>query len=308
MLLFPTRAPHPPAIPAPGDENLYPNLPLHRPPNYNEADVSDKPLWLQGRPLLGPGGQQQIDIFRRQQLQTLWSVDQVIGAILDRLEQQGELDNTAIFFISDNGTLWGEHRLTKKNRIYEEVSRVPFALRYPPLVSAGQSEDRLAANIDIAPTIYELAGLPVLPQVDGRSLVPLLQGQGDWRNDLLIEGAGALRRMPFAAVHTGRYVYVDNKRGADLPELYDLQVDPYQLESKVNDPAYTDVLFEMRGRLKRYRAGDINGDWCVDDSDLAAVVFAFGQTGSNLPADVNNDRIVDDADLSEVIFHLGEGC
>jgi len=106
------------------------------------------------------------------------------------------------------------------------------------------------ANIDIAPTIYELAGLTIPAEVDGRSLVPLLQEEGEWRDELLIEG---WPRPPYAAVHTERYVYVETE--GDRAELYDLEQDPYQLENLVNDPAYTAIITEMRQRLERLRQG-----------------------------------------------------
>jgi arylsulfatase A-like enzyme len=261
-LLFAPNAPHaafdllagvaPPGVapdPAPGDESLYKNLPLHRPPNYNEQDLSDKPGWLQSVPSLTPTQQELIDIARLRQLQTLWSVDQAIGAIVDRLERQAQLDNTVIFYISDNGFFWGEHRLREKDRVYEPSIHVPFALRYRKIVSRGQVENRLVANIDIAPTVYQLAGLAIPTEVDGHSLVPLLRRQGNWRDDLLIESFE--RRAPYAAVHTGRYVYVETRD--DRSELYDLETDPHQLKNRINDPAYAQIMAEMKKRLKRLR-------------------------------------------------------
>lgn len=248
-LIFAPNAPHSPFDPAPGDENLYPDLPLHRPPSFNEPDVSDKPRWLQAAPSLNTRQQAQIDNDRRRQLQMLWSLDQAIGAIVDQLEKRGQLDNTVIFYISDNGFFWGEHRLTGKSRVYEESIRVPFALRYPKLVAKGRVEEKLIANIDIAPTIYVLAGLPIPADVDGRSLVSLLPGRGEWRDDLLIEGWPG--RAPYAAVRTARYVYVENE--GDRSELYDLERDPYQLENRIDDAAYAQVVREMRERLQRLR-------------------------------------------------------
>ena len=235
--------------PAPGDEGLYKNLALHRPPSYNEQDLSDKPIWLQSVPSLTPTQQELIDIVRLRQLQTLWSLDQAIGAIVDLLERQAQLDNTVIFYISDNGFFWGEHRLREKDRVYEPSIHVPFALRYPKIAPQGRVENRLVANIDIAPTVYQLAGLVIPTEVDGRSLVPLLQGQGNSRDDLLIESFE--RRAPYAAVHTGRYVYIETE--GDRSELYDLEKDPHQLENRINDPAYAQIMAEMKKRLKRLR-------------------------------------------------------
>lgn len=243
--LWTPNAPHAAADPAPGDEELYPDLPLHRPPSFNEADVSDKPAWVQARRSLTAAQIAAIDTFRRKQLQTLKPVDDAIGQMLTLLEEQGRLDDTLVVFLADNGYFWGEHRINQgKNRVYEESQKVPFALRYPRLVRGPRVESRLVANIDIAPTIYQLAGLPIPAEVDGFSLVPLMRGTRHWREDLLLESWPA---QPYAAIHTERYVYVETE--ADSPELYDLELDPYQLENVVDDPDYAKVVEELRGRL-----------------------------------------------------------
>jgi len=246
FLFFNPRTPHSPLEPAPGDTGLYANLPPYRPPSYNEADVSDKPSWLQSKPRFGATWQQKVDNERRRQLQMLWSLDLSIDAILDELKNQGKLDQTAIFYISDNGYFWGEHRLTDKGRVYEPAIRAALAWRYPPLVPAGKIEARLTANIDLAPTIYELAGLPIPQEVDGRSLRPLLQPQPNWRDDLLIEGWPSTQH--FSAVHTDRYVYVETKN--DRSELYDLVNDPEQLQNLVDESNYHEVAKDLRSRLQ----------------------------------------------------------
>ena len=278
VLLFSPNAPHffgpdpgtkadesRPPDPAPGDEGLYGNLPKHRPPNFKKTDLSAKPRWIRSRPPLTPDLIAKIDIFRQKQLQTLNSLDQAINSLLNALAEQGKLDDTLVIYLSDNGHFWGEHRIPwGKLAVYEEASRVPFAVRYPRLVSEPRLETRLVANIDIAPTIYELAGIPIPPEVDGRSLVPLLGGKRtqttasmDWREDLLLEGWPTAREVkegqaPYAAVHTGRYVYVETRD--DRSELYDLEQDPYQLVNRINDPAYAEIVADMKERLKRLRA------------------------------------------------------
>jgi arylsulfatase A-like enzyme len=248
LLFFTPNAPHAPAIPAPGDENLYTDLPLFRPPNFNEADVSDKPIWLQNTPPLSPSKiKSQVDDLRIHQLQSLNPVDDAVGAILNLLKQQGKLDNTLVVFMSDNGYFWGEHRLTGKYRVYDEATRVPLALRYPPLVPVARTVAELVANIDIAPTLYELAGVPLPADVDGLSLVPRLKGTSPWRDALLLEGKPGPR---FQAVRNKHYVYVENKN--DRSELYDLQADPYQLNNLVDNPSYADIIKRLRARLSRF--------------------------------------------------------
>lgn len=247
FLFFNPKTPHLPLEPAPSDTNLYPNLSPHRPPSYNEADVSDKPAWLRSKPRLGTQWQQNIDNIRRRQLQMLWSLDQSLDAILEELKNQGKLDQTAIIYISDHGYFWGEHRLTGKVRVYEPASRVALALRYPAFAPAGKIDERLVANIDIAPTIYELAGLPIPPEVDGRSLLALFQSQQAWRTDLLIEAWPP--NQAYSAVHTDRYVYVETEN--DRAELYDLVEDPDQLQNSADDPNNAALVADLKARLQR---------------------------------------------------------
>lgn len=250
VLLFTPNAPHEPSDPAPGDETLYPDLPLYRPPSFNEADVSDKPAWVQEYEPLTEERIEEIDRLRLRMIQSLNALDQVVEGILTRLEQAGELDNTFIVYLSDNGYFWGEHRRWRgKGYAWEESILVPFAVRYPPLIPEAREDTHLVANIDLAPTFYQLAGLEVPEEMDGLSLIPLLQGQPAWRDRLVIENW--IRFGPFVAVRTERYLYVEWE--SDRPELYDTQEDPYQLVNQVQNPAYDAVVKELRRYLRQAR-------------------------------------------------------
>lgn len=246
-----------PAVPAPGHEDLYRDAAPFRPPSYNERDISDKPNWIQRfRPTpIGPPAQAPMDARRLKQLRALKAVDDAIAAVLDTLAAQGRLDDTVVLFLTDNGFLWGEHRLFGTGLPYTNSSRIDLALRYPALVPSARTEPRLVANIDIAPTIYQLAGMPIPPEVDGLSLVALLDGTGRWREELLLEAwPDPILQMPFpptAAVRTDRYVYAETE--GDRPELYDLRSDPHQLENRADDPALASVRADLRARLQRLR-------------------------------------------------------
>lgn len=250
ILLYAPIAPHAPTEPYIGDLGLYPNLEPFRPPSFNEVDVSDKPTWLQNRNPLSEAEIAGIDKFRRSQILTLVSLDRAIGALLNSLKEQGQLDNTFIIFLSDNGKFWGEHRITSKNSFYEEAIKVPFAVRYPPLTPKPYVDEHLVANIDIAPTIYELAGIkPTGLKMDGMSLVGLLNKTVLWRDSLLFEGWPP--RGIYSAIHTDRYVYAETQ--GDRNELYDLQNDPYQLTNIADDPAYQDIIKELKAKLDKVR-------------------------------------------------------
>jgi len=246
LLIYAARAPHAPAVPAPEDNSLLQDLPPYRPPSFNEADVSNKPSSISGIHLLSP---QQIagnDDFRRRQILTLLSLDNNVANMVAKLQQMGQLDNTAIFYISDNGMQWGEHRLSAdKAAEYEESVRVPFALRYPPLIPKPYVEDHLVGNIDIAPTIYDLAGLPIPNNVDGMSFVKLVNDK-PWRDNILIESWP--ERGYWAGVRTDHFVYVETQD--DLSELYDLQTDPFELNNLINDPRYQSVIADLKPKLQ----------------------------------------------------------
>lgn len=242
ILLFAPNAPHRPTTPAVEDEGLLTDLEPHRPPSFNEEDMSDKPAWLANRPLLTEEEIVEIDAYRRDQLLTLISLDREIARVFARLQSSGELDRTMVIFISDNGQFLGEHRFgSSKNRYYEENVHVPFAIRYPPLVPKPYVENKLAANIDIAPTLFDLAGIPIPASMDGESLAKLLRRDGPWREYLLLEG-GILDGR-YVGVRSERYFYGEND---GYPEFYDLLEDPYQLQNLIGDPDHRDIIAQYK--------------------------------------------------------------
>lgn len=246
FLLFAPNAPHAPYTPLREDKGLYTDLEPFRPPNYNEADVSDKPTSISKNSSLTEEDATYLYNTRQRQILTLVSLDRAIGEIITKLAETGELDNTVIVFLSDNGTHWGEHRMTAKNTVYEESVKVPFALRYPALVPTPYLEAGLVANIDIAPTIYELSNTPMPETVDGLSLVSLLRGDAAWRSEILLEAWPD--RGHWSAIHTGDTVYVETDN--DLAEFYDLTVDPYQLENQINNPEHQAAITRLKEILQ----------------------------------------------------------
>jgi len=248
LLYFSPKAPHYPAQPKGSDKTAFAHLPDWRPPSFNEADMSDKPAWARDKLPLTTTQQNHIDRFRLAQYQTLLPVDRAVGRIVGALQQTGRLGNTLIVFMSDNGMLWGEHRLTGKGNAYEESIRVPMIVRYDPLVTKPRTSNDLALNIDIAPTAADLAGVDS-PGVEGRSLVPLMEDPGaPWRSNFLVEhfSPGGPHGNPptFCAIRTDQYKYVDYMWGED--ELYDLQADPYEMNNSIADPALSSVLEHLK--------------------------------------------------------------
>jgi arylsulfatase A-like enzyme len=252
--------PHRPAVAARQDAGSFAHLKPWAPPSYNEAEIEDKP-WYRRVHLLSPFKQQVVQTVRRKMLESIRSLDRDVGRDVDALRERGVLDHTIVVFASDNGFLWGEHRLFSKTWPYEESIKVPLVIRAPWIHSA-QTDNRLTANIDIAPTFADVAGTtPGLPE-DGRDLMPLLRGDGadghDWRHDLLIEWEGrnvaaSGGPMRYRALHTERYIYVEYAN--DWRELYDLRNDPYELDNVYGDPRYAGIQRHLVDRLHQlYRA------------------------------------------------------
>jgi N-acetylglucosamine-6-sulfatase len=255
------------AIPAPGDLARFSSSPLPSPPNYDEADMSDKPQFLH---VLEP-----IDEFVYADLQREWqcrmasmlAVDRGVQRIVSTLAAKGELDNTMVAFTSDNGFYNGEHRVPfEKYLPFEEAIHMPMLVRFPAAIGAVPSVDTMTANIDIAPTLLELAGAtPCIGKkgaacrvLDGRSLLPLARGEGPgWAPDrnILIEldrrfGEESLPFRPcyYEGLRTVQYSYVNYLslpgadglcREANQIDFYDLDADPYQLENLFPTPPAT---------------------------------------------------------------------
>jgi len=222
----------------------------YRSPNFMEADVGDKPKYLQD---LNPISVEKIDITYKQILRSLLSVDDGVASVLAALDKTGLDKNTIIIYLTDNGMTVGDHRLgITKNCAYEACIRTPFIV-YAPTIFPARTDTHLVANIDLAPTFAELARAGNPQPVNGLSLVPLLKdGNAAWRDSLLIEhwpteeGIGS--KIPeFSAVRTAQWKYVEYTTGEK--ELYDLRQDPYELENVADKPEYAEIQKQLKIRL-----------------------------------------------------------
>ncbi len=248
--VFAPFAPHDPAIPAARHVGLFDALPDWRPPNWQESDVSRKPAyvrWHQSQ--VTPGTIDARDALRRREFESLVSVDEAVGRLLDLLETLGLADDTLVVFTSDHGLHWGEHWLGTKFTSYEEAIRVPLLMRGPG-VEAGERE-QMVAGIDLAPTLLQLAGTAPIHKSDGQSLVSLLAGAaGPFRRELLIQNSSGLIVQPNRAIRTSRWKYIETQEDAGPSlELYDLASDPFELENLVDDPARAPLVERLARRL-----------------------------------------------------------
>lgn len=228
-------APHAPHLPS-TPERRYSNsrVPVWRPsPAVGERDRSDKPPWIRSR----EAGLKSIRARRRDQLRTLMSADDLVDRLFHAMGRLDEQRRTLAFFVSDNGYLWGEHGVVSKRWPYERSTRVPMFMRWPGHIPAGRTDNRLAANIDIAPTVVAAAGITPPVAMDGWSLlgshrraVKFVEFYRDIHN----------RRLPgWASIRRPRFHYIEyygsDRRSIVFREYYRLPSDPWQLVNVFRD-------------------------------------------------------------------------
>ena len=249
------KAVHGPFTPAVRHSKLFEDVkPMW--PATAEEDLTGKPEWFIKRQQMRRGkmSDEEYANFIRDYNRTIVGIDESVGRALSTLDQMGVTDNTVIVFAGDNGFFQGEHGMNDKRAAYEESIRIPFVMRYPKLVKPGSFVDPMALNIDLCPTMLDIAGVKAPEGVQGRSFKPLLSGKSKgWREDWLYE---YWHQEPFGTptirgVRTERWKYVEYPESNDPAELWDLKNDPHELKNLINDPSKADVLADMKKRLER---------------------------------------------------------
>jgi arylsulfatase A-like enzyme len=189
------------------------------------------------------------------------AVDENVGRMLDYLDETGLAENTIIIYCSDQGFYLGEHGWYDKRWMFEESLRMPFLIRWPGVVAEGVRSRALIQNIDYGPTFLEIAGLPVPPSMQGKSLLGILTNQGqppeDWRDAVYYafhENLGVHRVAAHDGVRTERYkaIYFS---ASDEWNLFDLELDPQEMTSRHEDPGYQEVLRDLQQRYRELKAG-----------------------------------------------------
>ena len=233
-----------PVVP-PRYANALENVKMPLPPSFNEADVSDKPVFVRSLKPFTAADLAAIQESWKQRRESLLAVDDAVRGVVDTLRKTGQLDRTLVLFTSDNGFMQGEHRIKfGKIVLYEPSIRVPLLMRGPG-IPKGVHRSQLVANIDYAPTILAAAGVKAGRVEDGTSLLPLARDGGrETGRDLLIENGAANH---FDAIRTRNWIYAEYANGDR--ELYDLRRDPYELQSLHADPRYASLRAALADRL-----------------------------------------------------------
>lgn len=189
---------------------------------------------------------------------TLLSVDENVGRVLEFLDKNNLANDTIVLFSSDNGFFLGEHGLFDKRLMYEPSIRVPLLVRFPPRVKSAQvNSKQMILNIDVAPTLLEIAGVPVPSWMQGRSFLPLLEAQGtNWRDAFLYEfyeypAEHCARKH--RGIRTERWKLIHFWEQPEEWELYDLETDPDEMRNLIGERAYETRVRELRSRLDALR-------------------------------------------------------
>ncbi len=240
--------------PAPRHSGRFAGVPLPQWASLNEADMSDKPLFMQQHQLADLSW---ATALYRNQRESLLAVDDMVETVVNALRTAGKLDNTIIVYTSDNGYSHGQHRRNNNKYLaYEESLRTPLVIRGPG-VASNQTRSEMVTNLDIVATIVESAKATPGRSLDGRTLTPLFNGSASWRSAFFFEGNDQSGHDPrvfagrYAGVRTPTAKYVLHETGE--VELYDLVKDPHEMASVHNDSSYTGLKSMLAGILNSLR-------------------------------------------------------
>lgn len=289
-LVYQHKGPHRPFSPAPRHQDLYDDIDLPYPDTFNDdystrmiagkaADMKfeqslardygdlldgmsdkEKKVWIYQR-------------FVKDHYRAVQSIDEGLGRVLGFLDDNGLSENTLVVYTTDNGFYLGEHGWYDKRFMYEPSLRIPFLVRYPNEVGAGQVESRMIMNVDVAPTLLDFAGIQIPDVMQGKSLKPMLTGQvREWRDHIYYsyyENSWALRDFaqedlsdpsfnfftahrigPHRGIRTSRYKLIEYYSDQDYWEFFDLESDPNELDNRYGHPAYAEIIDDMTFQLR----------------------------------------------------------
>jgi len=267
------KAVHAEFAPAPRHRELYADIDYPHPKTEaaTAENLRGKPAWVRdmrnsfhgvefpfmNMPMAIEGGEpRSLDTqgLYRNSNRALRAVDESLGRVIAWLEEAGLVRDTVVMLIGDNGFMWGEHGLLDKRNAYEDSIRVPLLVYAPGTFAGGRRISEIVANIDIAPTILDIAGIEAPGYMQGRSFLPMAYGNpvDDWRDALVYEyyweWTFPVPPTTFALI-TDRYKFIQYHGVWDTDELYDTAADPDELNNLVLQPEHADRVREMRTRL-----------------------------------------------------------
>lgn len=259
MLYLSHKGVHADFLPADRNKGMAGNASFRPPLNMNIGTHQGAPMWLQNQRNSWHGVEypyhSSLDIgeYYKRYAETLMSVDESVGRIINYLKEEGLLENTLIVYMGDNGFQFGEHGLIDKRTAYEASMRVPMLAYAPGLIKPGTTVKEVVANIDIAPTLLEAAGLQAPAYMDGKSFLPFLEGkQQAWRKGLLYEYYWERNFPQTPTIHAlrgDRYKYIHYNGIWDTDELYDLAEDSLEIKNLIRSQAHQQIVTGMNKEL-----------------------------------------------------------
>jgi len=259
MLYLSHKGVHADFIPADRDKGMFMNYSFKPPFTMEIGNHQGAPMWLQNQRNSWHGVEfpyhSNLDIgeYYKRYAETLYSVDESVGRIMDYLKEQGLLESTLIIYMGDNGFQFGEHGIIDKRTAYEASMRVPMLAYCPEIIKPGTVVKQIIANIDVAPTILEAAGLKAPDYMDGKSFLSFLEGKDQtWRNWLLYEYYWERNYPQTPTMHAlrgNRYKYIHYTGIWDTDELYDLQNDPLESKNLIRDIEHQEIVRQMNKEL-----------------------------------------------------------
>jgi len=274
-LLYNFKSPHRNWIPAARFENVFEDIEIPVPLSFSdkftgrpealrktEMAVADMPDFRnRGVAETLPAEERKRQNFQqlaKNYYRTLLSVDENVGRVLEFLDKNNLTNDTVVMFSSDNGFFLGEHGLFDKRLMYEPSIRVPLLVRFPDRVKSAQvNSKQMILNIDVAPTVLEIAGVPVPAWMQGRSFLPLLEAQGiNWRDAFLYEfyeypAEHCARKH--RGIRTERWKLIHFWEQPEEWELYDLESDPDEMRNLIGQRTHETRVRELRSRLDALR-------------------------------------------------------
>lgn len=256
------KAVHSDFVPRDKDRNKYQDAPWTPPVTFPDTPENrkGKPRWLIDQRNSRHGADYgynlpvfDMEVYYKRYCESLIAVDDNLGRLMNCLDDEKLAENTLVIYVGDNGFQFGEHGLIDKRTAYEASMRVPLLMRYPKKFKPGSTVEQVVANIDLAPTIMDAAGLEPAKNMDGMSAWKVAQGQEvPWRSSLLYEYYWEWnypQTPTVLAVRGDRYKYIRYHGIWDTDELYDIKADPEETKNLIRDPSLTEVATELKQQL-----------------------------------------------------------
>lgn len=288
----------------------------------SQADTPEnnkgKPMWAQNQRNSWHGvdfpyhSSMDVQSYKKQYHRALSAVDDSVGRILAWLEENDLTETTTVVLMGDNGFMFGEHGLIDKRNAYEESMRVPLLAYAPGYLKPGTVVNEMVANIDIAPTMLDMAGIEKPKHFDGESFLPLVRGDDkvEWRDNFLYEYYWEFNypSTPTTfALRTDGFKLIQYHGVWDTEELYDIKNDPKEMNNLIDDPDYLAIKVKLRKELFS-KLQNNKGEHSVPFTEKfsSGAIYRHGDRSKAAEFPQSWEREGSEADLRQFMKHDGK--